>query len=163
MSVKLVKTVVLLAVSAFAVGVFAASAMAQAPKLTLKMKAEKEVKVLKNGKETVELKPAKTTNMGDVLLYTITYTNIGDSEAANAVISDPIPENAVYLGGSARGAGAVVAFSIDKGKTFHKTPKQVVAGVEKAASPEAYTNIRWTIRKIAPKESGSVSFKARVK
>ena len=159
MNGKFARRFFIMAVSVFAVAAFAASAMAQAPKLTLKMKAEKEVKVVKNGKETIELTPAKTTKKGDVILYTIAYTNVGDSEATNAVISDPVPGNAAYIGGSAKGAGAVMSFSIDKGKTFSRTPKRG----KKAASPATYTNIRWTIRKILPKESGSVSFKARVK
>jgi uncharacterized repeat protein (TIGR01451 family) len=142
----------------------AASALAaQAPKLTLKMTAEKEVKVLKDGKEIVELKPAKTTNPGDTVLYTLTYTNAGNADAINAVISDPVPGGMAYIAGSAKGANADVDFSIDGGKTFYKTPKRVIAGTEKDAAPETYTNIRWTVKKVAPKESGVVKFKAKVK
>ncbi len=160
---KFASKVLIVAVSAFAVMAFAASAMAQAPKLTLKMKAEQEVKVVKNGKETTELVPAKTTKKGDVILYTITYTNAGDSEATNAVIADPVPYGMAYIGGSAKGVGAAISFSVDKGKTFYRTPERISGGVKKAAPPETYTNIRWTVRKILPKQSGSVSFEARVK
>ncbi|MGC2424651.1 MAG: hypothetical protein WA666_09885 [Nitrospirota bacterium] len=142
----------------------AASALAaQAPKLTFKMTAEKEVKVIKDGKETVELKPVKTTNPGDTILYTLTYTNVGDADAINAVISDPVPGGMAYIAGSAKGANADVDFSIDGGKTFYKKPKQVIAGKEKVAAPDTYTNIRWTIKKVAPKESGEVKFMAKVK
>ncbi len=163
MNGKFVKRFFIMAVSAFAVAAFAASAMAQAPKLTLKMKAEQEVRIVKNGKETIELAPAKMTTKGDVILYTIAYTNSGDSEATDAVIADPVPYGMAYVGGSAKGAGAAVSFSIDNGKTFSRTPKRVSGGVKKAAPPQTYTNIKWTIKKILPKASGSVSFKARVK
>ncbi len=152
-----------MAVSVFAVAAFAASAMAQAPKLTLKIKAEKEVKVVRNGKETIVLAPAELTTKGDVILYTIACANYGDSEATDAVISDPVPHGMAYMGGSAKGADAVVSFSVDGGKTFHKAPTLTVDGARKAAPPRMYTNIKWTIRNILPGRSGSVSFKARVK
>lgn len=163
MSGSFLKSVVVCAVSFAAVGLLSVSALAAAPKLSLKMTAQKEVKVLKNGKEVVEARPAKTMGAGETMLYTITYTNVGDSDAMNAVISDPVPQGMVYIPGSARGAGAQVAFSIDGGKTFQKTPKQVVGGKERDAAPDMYTNIKWMIKKIGPKGSGSVSFKAKVK
>jgi uncharacterized repeat protein (TIGR01451 family) len=167
MSAKFVKAILFLTVSAITIAVLAVSALAgAAPKLTLKMTAAKEVRVLKNGKETVELKPTATMKSGEEVVYTITYTNVGDSDAIDAVISDPVPGGMVYVAGSAQGAD--VDFSIDKGRTFHKTPKQVLTGpdgrkVEKDAPPEMYTNIRWTVKKIASKGSGSVIFKATVK
>jgi uncharacterized repeat protein (TIGR01451 family) len=169
MSGSFLKSVVVCAVSFAAVGFLSVSALAgTAPKLSLEMTAQKEVKVLKDGKEVVETRPAKTMSAGETMLYTITYTNAGDSDAMNAVVSDPVPQGTVYIPGSASGAGAQVAFSIDGGKTFQKTPKQVVTGpggrkVERDAAPEMYTNIRWTVKKIGPKKSGSVSFKAKVK
>ena len=42
----------------------------------------------------------------DVVTYTLTYTNKGSGDAANVVISLPIPANTVYVSGSATGGGA---------------------------------------------------------
>lgn len=169
MSLNFRKTFAIMAVSAILVGSLAVLALAaQAPKLTLKLTAEKEVRSVKNGKEVIEMKPADTVNAGDTVLYTITYTNVGDSDAVDAEIADPVPGNMAYVPGSAKGAGADVAFSIDGGRTFQKLPKRLVTGkdgrsIEKDASPAEYTNIRWTLKKVAPKQSGSVSFKAKFK
>jgi uncharacterized repeat protein (TIGR01451 family) len=73
----------------------------QAPKIKLVTTLEKEVKSLKDGKEVVERVPAEKSAVGDVLVYTITYTNEGSEDATGVKIVDPVPEGTVYVVGSA--------------------------------------------------------------
>ena len=88
----------------------------------------------------------------------------------NAIINDPIPAGTSYVPDSATGEGTEITYSIDKGKSYKKATSlvyQVDAGngkkEQRVASPEQYTNIRWTIGSLPAKGSGKVSFKVRVK
>lgn len=147
----------------------ATSALAAA-KVAIKIKAEKEVTVVKGGKKEVKTVPATKFAPNDLIIYTITYTNQGTEPATNAVVDDPIPAGTSYVPGSAKGEGAEIVFSIDKGKSYNQptllTYESVGAGGKKqkhVAAPEDYTNIRWTVANIEPKASGKLEFKVRVK
>ena len=139
--------------------------------LVLKLTAQKEVTVKDaDGKIRIEWHAAEKTNPGDVLKYTIAYTNTGKVEARNAVINDPVPEGTTYIANSAEGKNTEISFSID-GKKFEaptmltykvKQPDGTVT--EHRAGPEMYTHIRWKVMKpVNPGESGTVSFKVTVK
>jgi len=133
--------------------------------VSVSMKAEKEVTVNKEKKMVA----VKAIDPGDVVLYTISYVNSGDEAATNAFMDDPVPKGTVYLDGSAFGKDADVTFSIDGGKTFKKpsvlTYEVKVNGKmeKRIASPEQYTDIRWTVSVIPARGSGQVGFKVRVK
>jgi len=134
--------------------------------LTVSIKAEKEITVNNETRRVA----AETAVPGDVIFFTLQYTNTGDEAATNAVLNDPVPEGTVYLGGSAFGDGAEITFSIDGGKTFKKpsllTYEVVLPGGKidrRTASPEQYTHIRWTISTIPAHGSGQVGFQIRVK
>jgi uncharacterized repeat protein (TIGR01451 family) len=144
---------------------FSLEALAK-PLLTVNMKAETEV-TLNNQTTKVAV---KEINPGDVVVYTINYVNTGDEAATSANLDDPIPKGTVYIPGSATGDKADITFSIDDGKTFKKPSlltyeiKLANGKVEKkVASPEQYTNIRWTINTIPARGKGEVSFKVKVK
>jgi uncharacterized repeat protein (TIGR01451 family) len=133
--------------------------------ITVNIKAEKEVTVNKEKKMVA----AKAIDPGDVVLYTISYVNSGDEAATNAFLDDQVPKGTIYLDGSAFGKDADVTFSIDGGKTFKK-PSLLTYEVKingkmekRIASPEQYTNIRWTVSVIPARGSGQVGFKVRVK
>jgi uncharacterized repeat protein (TIGR01451 family) len=135
------------------------------PLISVSMKAEKEVIINKVSKMVA----ADKVNPGDVILYTLSYVNSGDESATSAFLDDPVPKGTVYLAGSALGNDADVTFSIDGGKTFKK-PSLLTYEVKingkvekKIASPEQYTDIRWTVRVIPAHGSGQVGFKVRVK
>jgi len=135
------------------------------PLIAVSVKAEKEVIINKVSKVV----PADTVNSGDVILYTLNYVNSGDESATSAFLDDPIPKGTVYVDGSAFGNDADVTFSIDGGKTFKK-PSMLTYEVKingkmekKIASPEQYTNIRWTVGVVPAQGSGQVGFKIRVK
>lgn len=140
------------------------------PLVSVSITAEKEVLVKKGAEKVRKKVPATTIVPGNVIFYTLSYINSGDEPATNAVIDDPIPQGTVYLPGSAYGAGAEITFSIDGGKTFKKPAlltyevKTPDGKVEKrAASPEEYTHIRWTISKIPAGGKGTVGFEVKVK
>lgn len=136
------------------------------PLLTVNMKAETEITLNKETKRIA----VKEINPGDVVVYTISYVNTGDEAATNANLDDPIPQGTVYIPGSATGENAEITFSIDGGKTFKK-PSLLTYEIKlpdgkvekKIASPEQYTNIRWTINTIPARGKGEVSFKVKVK
>ncbi len=136
--------------------------------LTLSIKAEKEIAVVKNGKNELKRVKAKSFEPGDTVFYTISYKNTGTEVVTNAIIDDPVPKNTSYVQDSAVGADADITFSIDKGKSYKK-PLMLSYEIKgkngevRQAKPEEYTNIRWTISKVPPGGSGHVEFRVRVK
>ena len=144
------------------------TALAQ-PDVKISIKAKKEMTVVKNGKTLKKLVVANNFIPGDIIVYTINYNNAGTETATNAVIDDPIPEGTKYLPGSATGEGSDITFSIDKGKSYLKPSYlfyEVSAGngktEKKMATPDEYTNIRWTISSIPPGGKGEATFRVKV-
>lgn len=139
------------------------------PKIELSIAQAKEVVEVKGGVKVARLVPVKEASPGDVLEYTLTYTNSGDELAKDAAIDDPIPKGASYLAGTAAGEGAEITFSTDGGKTYAPAVKltyetrSATGQVEKrTATPSDYTHVRWTVKSIPPSASGKVSFRVRV-
>jgi len=140
-----------------------------APDVKIGITAEKVVMVEKDGKQVEKLVEVKEAVPGDVLVYTLKYENKGDEAATDVGIVDPIPDATAYVVGSVFGPGAEVVFSIDDGKTF-KAPSLLVYSVKvgdkmvnRKASPEQYTHIRWTVKEIPAGKSGIAGFRVRVK
>ena len=148
----------------------APTAALAAAKVSIKIKAEKEVVAIKGGKKETRIVPATKFAPNDLIIYTITYTNTGNEPATNAVVDDPIPAGTSYVPGSAKGEGTEIVFSIDKGKSFEK-PTLLTYEVtgpagkkeKQVAAPEAYTTVRWIVAHIPPKATGKLEFKVRVK
>ncbi len=163
----LVLFLVMAGIFCFFIGVSRASPDAQ---LDLKTTAEKEIKVQKNGKWVIEKEPLEKTNPRDVIVYTVTYTNVGKNPVVDATIVDPIPAGTSYILDSAKGENAKVTCSIDGGRSFLPPPiwikfKKPDGTVEKRQAPaDRYTHVRWIIRKpVLPGRSGRVSLKVTVK
>lgn len=141
-----------------------------APKITMQIKATKEVTVKQNGKNVTKMMPVKGVSPGDVITYTISYKNEGDELAKDVVINDPIPAGSSYLAETAEGKGADITYSIDKGKTYNKpTILSYEAATpggkseKRVATPDDYTHIRWVVESVPAGGSGKVSFKVKVK
>ncbi|MHB8092502.1 MAG: hypothetical protein ACYDH8_13040 [Syntrophales bacterium] len=139
-------------------------------RLDLKTTAEKEIKVQRNGKWVTERTPLGQTNPRDILVYTITYANLGKDTVVDPTIVDPVPSGTVYILDSAEGQDAELTCSIDGGRSFQKPPiwmqfKNPNGTVEnRRAQADRYTHIRWTIKKpVLPGQSGRVSLKVTVK
>ncbi len=88
---------------------------------------------------------------GETITYTVTYTNAGDMDAQNVTLTDAAPAPAVYVAGSAAGAGMTITFSHDGGATFD------------ASEAPPVTHVRWELAgALAPAVSGTVSFAVQV-
>jgi len=145
-------------------------AQAEQPEITIRIDVAKEARQFKDNRWIVQRVPAVTTKRDDILVYTITYTNEGQSPAIDAVIVDPIPTGTIYILNSATGKNADISCSIDGARYFQPPPAKVTVRnpdgttEEKIAPPEQYTHLRWTIRKpVLPGESGELGFKVMVR
>ncbi len=140
-----------------------------APKMSVDMKAEKDVVVVEKGKQVKKRVDATSQAAGEVVIYTIRYSNAGDESASNVQLDNRIPAETSYVGGSAKGMVPAV-FSADGGKTYgapeQLTREAVDANGKKktvAVEPEKYTDIRWVLPQVKAGESGQVSYEVRVK
>ncbi len=153
-----------------ALSLAAPQAWADEPRITLKVSGKKEVAQTRDGRKTVSLAPMDNIKSGDILVYTVMYHNTGKSVARDVTVVDPVPENTVYLPGSAAGKDAKILFSINGGATFVEPPvlrKSLdAAGKEilQPAPPELFTHIKWIIKTPVPSNAtGTVTFKVKVK
>lgn len=147
---------------------FSTNVFSQDGKIVLTNKVLKQViKKDKKGNITYDYIVPGTALPGDVMMYTITFENIGNEPATGIVINDPIPNNSKYRVDSATGKNTKITFSIDGGKSFGIPDDLVVKdknGKEWKAKPETYTHIRWVYKKpLAPGSKGEVTFKTQVK
>ena len=147
-----------------------AEAQQKRAELKLEMQAWQEVMIEKDGEVVSSRVPAGETGSGDVLIYTIAYTNTGDVDARNASLVGPVPAETEFVSGSVQSEAAQVLYSIDGGDTYHKPPIQYSVknpdGTldRKKAPPEMYTHVRWVLtRPVRPGGKGEVSYKVKVK
>lgn len=157
----------------FLTGVFFVAVVAQAQqentKLDLKTTAEKEIKVKQGGKTITKRIPLDKANPGDVVIYTITYSNVGKGPVLDAVIVDPIPKGVRYMTNTAEGKDAEILYSTDNGRTWQTEPMETFKKPDgslekKQISTDRYTHIKWMIKKpVSSGQSGRVSFKVTVK
>lgn len=153
---------------AFVIQLTAAPAAAQQNPILVKNVAETEVEV-KNAQGVVEKKrmPLDKAPPGTEVIYTTTFTNNGSKPAGNIAITNPVPANTTYVGGSAFGDNTDVTFSIDGGKTYAAADKlrvKTAEGRERAALPTDYTHIRWAYKgDLTPAKTGTADFRAVIK
>lgn len=146
----------------------AASALAQQQPILVKNVAETEVEI-KNPQGVVEKRrvPLDKATPGMEVIYTTTFTNQGSKPANNISITNPVPNDTMYVGSSAFGENSEITFSIDGGKTYSAADKLRVKtseGRERAALPSEYTHIRWSYRgDLPPSKTGSAGFRAVIK
>jgi len=96
--------------------------------------------------------PADNARPQDLIEYRLTYKNQGQDAVRNVYITDPIPTGTRYVVESAtETSNAQVELSIDRGKTYHSWPIQIIRksadGTEKVieATPDMVTHIRWVV------------------
>ncbi len=138
-------------------------------RLVLKTEVDKEIRVKEGNARVTKYEPVTVTKPGDVLRYTVTYTNEGNAPAVGARIVDPIPQGTVYVMKSASGDGTFIQYSIDGGATWQNPPVMHLVrkpdGSEKKepAPPEFFTHIRWSLVDPVPAGGfGRVYFKVTV-
>ena len=105
-------------VVAIAFQLAALPATAQQNPILVKNVAETEIEV-KNAQGVVEKKrvPLDKATPGTEVIYTTTFTNQGSKPASNIAITNPVPANTTFVGGSTFVENTDVTFSIDGGKT----------------------------------------------
>lgn len=147
--------------------VFATAAIAQVPtpKVTVSVDVEREIA---RG-DAVEREPVDVARPGDVLVYTVRASNVGDAAAVGARVEDPIPSGTVLIPESVSTGAASPSASLDGGKTWTTFPAMVREtaedGTERTvpAPAERYTHLRWALDgALPPGESRDLSFKVRV-
>lgn len=160
-----------LAVSTLAATLLLAATVHAAPAEpgTIKVQslAEQEVEVkLPNGKTGKKRQPVAQAVPGSEVIYTTRFTNQGKQPAGNIAITNPVPANTAYVGGSAFGANTAITFSLD-GKAYATSDKLTVRtpeGTQRAALPAEYSHIRWTYQGDLPVgKTGEVGFRVLIK
>ena len=151
-----------------------ASAQAAAPannsqpgNIVVQSLAEQEVEVkLPNGKTEKKLQTVTKAVPGSEVIYTTRFTNQGKLPAGNIAVTNPVPENTVYVGGSAFGDNTTITYSLD-GKNFNTPEKLKIKtpdGKERQAVPTEYTTIRWAYKGELPAgKTGGVGFRVKIK
>jgi uncharacterized repeat protein (TIGR01451 family) len=129
--------------------------------------AQKQVITLDDeGKERIELTDVDIMVPGDTVVYTSTFTNIGQDTVSNIIVSNPIPKNTQYIVFTAKGKSTVITFSVDGGKTYAAAAKLTVVdenGQTQTAQPKHYTDIRWVYQgQLAKGKASSVSFQVNI-
>ena len=152
------KSLVLLAVwlTTFATAAVASDAV----ELRTQLVAEVRESAGTRERPTYRMIPATRLSQGQVVYYTVRITNPTPVFANKVQVSQLIPENTVYLPGSAAGPGAQVEFSVDGGQTFDRAENLKLADGTRAP-PEHYTHIRWSLRNpLAPGATALARFRA---
>jgi len=106
---------------------------------------------------------------GDVLRYVVIGKNEGNQPANGLTVTQPIPQQMVYVMGSARtDKNAQITYSINNGETFVTKPMIQVeqpdgSVVEEPAPAAAYTHVRWDFQEeIAPNASVTAMYMVEV-
>lgn len=114
--------------------------------------------------EVSQVKPGQTIE------YALQYSNVSDADLAEVSIVGPVPQGTSYLAGTAMNMGASVPqFSIDDGVTYKPEPltfKVKMADgseVEKVATPDMYTHVRWMLEKLIAKQQLTLKYRVQVR
>ena len=101
-----------------------------------------------------------TADPGEEISYTVTATNgSGLSNAANIVVTDPVPANTGFkVGGATFGAGTstlttLISYSDDNGATWTYTPQDGGDPIEcpsPAGFDDCVTDVKWTMTGTMP-------------
>lgn len=139
----------------------------RAGSIELRNVAEKEVTTTDAGGKATTRRVAATKAMpGEEVIYTSVFRNIGTRPAGDINVTNPVPANTTYVGGSAFGENATITFSADGGKTWAPADKLKVRGAdgkERAAAVSEITHVRWSYRGELPAgRESSVGFRVTV-
>lgn len=101
--------------------------------------------------------PAQRIPQGARVYYTVSVRNRSDVALKDVAVIRPIPDHTHYVRGSATGAGAEIAVSLDGGQTFTTDqstcalPSNALSNSDGARLPAVRcTHLRWTLRHVLP-------------
>ena len=132
--------------------------------INIASKAQKVViSINAQGQEEQTLVPISKVLPGEIVQYSNIFENISNKTASDIGVTNPIPENMVYVPHSAQGDDCYITFSIDGGKRWGQPYQLKVRnkqGKLVQAKAEDYTHIHWQYRgKLKANEKRTVSFK----
>lgn len=141
------------------------------PEIVVTMEAKKEITIVhEDGTKEVKIVPAETISPGEVIIFSLAYTNGGSQAAHGVVVDNPIPDGTAYVLNSATQGGGELVFSIDGGKSFkmptlltYEVSKPDGSAEKRVASPEEYTHIRWRIEEVPAGTGGELTYRVKVK
>lgn len=106
---------------------------------------------------------------GDVLRYTLTFTNVVGRPIRGVELKNPIPAGLRFVQGSAKATreDARVEFSADGGKTFSLAPSEIVVidgrEVSRPVPAERFTHVRWFVAEwVQPRARVVAEYEARL-
>ena len=144
----------------------------QKPTIELNLTAAKKKIVVTQGKQQQvkweSLNDGTVVNPGDVLRYTVSGENPGETAAQDLTITQPIPQQMIYELKTATSKNqAEVVYSTDNGKTFVAKPTIKIKTedgktIEKPAPAETYTHIRWKFGSVAPAADITAMYEVKV-
>lgn len=164
---KILTRALLLVAAAFGTATAQAPAAPAGPAPTLKVAVFNETAAAEkaNGAD----RRSDVVRPGDVLRYTLTFTNETNRPLSKVNVSNPLPAGLVLVGETARinRSDAEAEFSADGGRTFSTKPVETVtengSAVTRAVPAVRYTHVRWIIRgSVAPKGVVTAQYNARV-
>jgi len=163
---KMIKQIIHISALAAVVSAFSLSHAAQSP-VQISSKVQELVQTVdENGKSKLKAVEANAVVPGDRILYTTTFTNNGNKASDKIVITNPIPNNTRYLGGTATGKDFAITYSVDHGKSWGTAQSLQVKlkdGKVRAAEASDYTHIRWEYRRaLQPTEVKAVTFQTQL-
>jgi uncharacterized repeat protein (TIGR01451 family) len=151
-------TTILLSSNLPVIGQLALPAVAQSAdqQQAIKLNLSQAKKVpSKNGFKLVPISNNTSVKPGDVIVYSVTASNISDRTIRKLNINQKILPGTVYESQSATPiSGADLTFSIDGGNSFSAKPILN----KKPAAASTYTNVRWLFATVPPKSKSTVSY-----
>jgi uncharacterized repeat protein (TIGR01451 family) len=130
--------------------VWSTSNAQEPPQVEVKATAEVRTQVaLADGRTVWRFQPAGELRQGDEVYFTLHIRNTSSVVAPAVTVIWPVPNNTVYVRGSASGPAADISFSVDGGRTFGRASQLRVrepSGSQRPATEADYTHIRWHLR-----------------
>lgn len=106
---------------------------------------------------------------GDVIRYTLTFTNTLSHAVRGLELANPIPAGLHFVEGSASASrdDARAEFSVDGGRTYSARPTETVVidgrSVQRPVPAERFTNVRWILDGAVASRAGvTAHFDARL-
>lgn len=119
-----------------------------------------------DGRVLLERVKAETVAPGEEVIYTVQFENKGSDPAGDLVMVMPVPTEITYVEGSASGTEATISFSADGGKSYLARGRLTVKedGVDRAATGDEITHIKWALANPVPtNSSGEIFFRGILK
>ncbi len=127
---------------------------------------QEEIEITPSGEKIVRWVKAHKVVPKSIVRYVNQLENKGDREAQELIINNPIPENMLYISGSAScQSHCQISYSVDGGLSFYQ-PEELYVGVGQArhiARASEYTNIRWIVDRLPASSQSSVEYSAQLK